>query len=253
LWGGEVDALPVAALAKSCARACEQLAAEALDSNDVARLAERSDGFGDARRWHALAAVERRYRELLATRGLVDAAQAARELVRRGWLRDDLDVFAFALVDLPRSQREVFGALGARLTSFVFAAPDQSDGFDELGALIPERWPSATSRSTPLAGASSRIRAIKRARPSTISRHSRRHPSGADLDRSSRRRRAAVPRARSARGRLRAALGGGTPLAQTRAARLITAVLAFLGERRYEDFAALRAPSRLRCGDRGEL
>jgi RecB family exonuclease len=240
LWGGDLDALPVAALAKSCAKACEQLAGEARDAHEVALLAEKSNRLGDARRWHALAAVERRFLELLATSGVVDPARAAREVVRLGRLREDSQVFAFALVDPTRSQREVLVALGPRLTSFVFAAPEHGDGFDELGGLIPKFWAERD-----IAIDSDRWRVVDH--PSDQARVTVEHLRALGSGASSAQISIGVPDSDVLPFLQRALLeagceprwAGGTPLAQTRAARLITAVLAFIGEGRTEDFAAL--------------
>lgn len=137
LWR-DAGAQSVQVLARACARTFAELAAEKLDTARIAFEARNSAQLGAAERWRALDALFVRYRELLASRALLDPAEAALEVVKRACVRAELHVQLFALVDVTRAQRELLAR--SDVASFVFAPQSESGAFDPLGALRIEAW-----------------------------------------------------------------------------------------------------------------
>ena len=137
LWGGG-ERMGLAGLARLCAKAYGELAAEDVSPAEVARLASSSSRLGSSDLWSAYAEVERRYREALAARGVVDPASAAQDA-----LHAELDpkwhVNLFAVVDPPRALRRVLERV-ARVDAFVLAPQSEAEHFDAMGFLDVAHW-----------------------------------------------------------------------------------------------------------------
>jgi RecB family exonuclease len=240
LWPAGGDELPVGALARTCARAFDSLAAEGLDAAEVARRAASAAALGDPSRWRALAAVEQRYRAQLARRGRIDPASAPVELARRGELREGAHVALLAVVDLPAGLRELLARVGTGLASFVFAPRELAEGFDELGALRPGFW---AERDVELDAA--RWRAVDT--PDEQARAALEHLARVSPGLAPEEVSIGVPDAdvlpylerRLLQAGCEPRFAGGTPLAATRPALLVSAALAWLAERGFEEYAAL--------------
>ncbi|MCY3000304.1 MAG: hypothetical protein NTV21_00645, partial [Planctomycetota bacterium] len=135
LWGAE--SVGSAGLARLCARTFRELAAEGVEASEVAKTAETKPGIGSVARWQAYAQVEARYVALLAKRGAIDPAAAAREALAAE-LDGTLRVQLFAIVDPPRALRKVLARVP--VTAFAFAPEAEAGHFDALGTLALEHW-----------------------------------------------------------------------------------------------------------------
>jgi RecB family exonuclease len=135
LWGAE--SVGSAGLARLCARTFRELAAEGVAAAEVARAAETKPAIGSVARWQAYADVEARYVALLAKRGAIDPAAAAREALAAE-LDGALHVQLLAIVDPPRALRKLLARVP--VTAFVFAPEAEASHFDELGTLELAHW-----------------------------------------------------------------------------------------------------------------
>lgn len=117
-----------------------ELAADALDCNDVANCGERIEGFTEVERWKTLAQAQAAYLRTLDELGLWDRQTARLFAIRAGECRSDLDVVLVGLVDMNKAQRMMFDQVGERVTALVFAPSEMSERFDEHGCLRPKAW-----------------------------------------------------------------------------------------------------------------
>lgn len=137
LWGGG-ERMGLAGLARLCARAFSELAAEDVAPEDVARSAENSTKVGSADLWRAYGTVERLYREALSRRGVIDPASAAQEAARAE-LDPRWKVQLFAVVDPPRALQRVLARM-EHVDAYVFAPDSEAAHFDARGFLDVEHW-----------------------------------------------------------------------------------------------------------------
>lgn len=135
LWGAE--SVGSAGLARLCARTFRELAAEGVEAAGVAKAAEAKPALGSVARWRAYAEIEARYVALLARRGAIDSAAAAREALAAE-LDELLHVQLFAIVDPPRALRQLLARVP--VTAFVYAPPSDAEHFDALGTLELAHW-----------------------------------------------------------------------------------------------------------------
>ena len=133
--------LPAAlALGEMLGRLHRELAAEGLDFSAVAKCGECLPGFGEKARWKALAEVQQHYLRVLDELSLWDLQTARLFAIDRAECRIDARIVLVGLVDLNRTQRRMLDQVADQVTAIVFASPDQSDRFDELGCLRSEAW-----------------------------------------------------------------------------------------------------------------
>ncbi|MBM3991964.1 MAG: hypothetical protein FJ298_13280 [Planctomycetes bacterium] len=137
LWGGG-ERMELEGLARLCARAYSELAADDVAPLEVARVAESSTKVGSAELWRAYAQVEQFYREALGKRGVVDPSSSAQDA-----LRSELDprwsVHLLAVVDPPRALRRVLERVG-QVDAYVFAPASEASRFDASGFLDVAHW-----------------------------------------------------------------------------------------------------------------
>lgn len=150
-------------LADMMVRLHTELASQLLDFQLVAKRLEEPAArllFHDSRecsaeqnRWKALAAVQTKYHELLdhqvlenGQQGLWDV-QSARlyalnETSAQKDIRTEHDVLLVGTVDMPRVIRQLLERpqVRERVTPLIFAPESESERFDALGCLQPDRW-----------------------------------------------------------------------------------------------------------------
>ncbi|MBI5432843.1 MAG: PD-(D/E)XK nuclease family protein [Planctomycetes bacterium] len=165
LWRGAETDGSEKSLARAASRAFAELCAHALEPDDVAAHLARS-GRRDEARWRAFAHAVRAYRARLESVRLVDPADAARHVLARGLLRDDLAVELVGCVDLPRSARALLDALPRAARAWVYATDAERDDFDAHGGLVVERWadrdlPLATEQWRVVQGPDDQARAVQ--------------------------------------------------------------------------------------------
>jgi len=137
LWGGG-ERMELAGLARLCARAYSELAADDVAPLEVARAAESSTKVGGAELWRAYAQVEQLYREALGRRGVVDPASAAQDALDAE-LEPRWSVHLLAVVDPPRALRRVLERVG-QVDAYVFAPASEASRFDASGFLDVAHW-----------------------------------------------------------------------------------------------------------------
>jgi RecB family exonuclease len=136
--------LPAAlALGEMLGRLHRELAAEGLDFPAVARCGECLPGFGEKARWNALAELQQLYLRVLDELSLWDLQTARLYAIEHRECHIDAHIVLVGLVDLNRTQRRMLDQVADHVTVLVFASPDQSDRFDELGCLRSEAWQDA--------------------------------------------------------------------------------------------------------------
>lgn len=117
-----------------------ELAADALDCNDVANCGERIEGFTEVERWKTLAEAQAAYLRTLDELGLWDRQTARLFAIRQGECRSEMDVVLVGLVDLNKAQRSMLDQVSERVTALVFASQDMVGRFDQYGCLKPKAW-----------------------------------------------------------------------------------------------------------------
>ena len=127
-------------LAAMFSRLHRELAADALDCNNVADCGQRIEGFTETRRWKLLAEAQAAYLQTLDELGLWDRQTARLFAIMHGECRVDRNVVLVGLVDMNRAQRRMLDQLGPRVTALIFAPEELADRFDEHGCLCPKAW-----------------------------------------------------------------------------------------------------------------
>ena len=150
-------------LAEMMVRLHTELASQLLDFQAVAKRLEEpaarllfqdmKECSAEQHRWKALAAVQIKYHELLdrlvlenGQQGLWDVQSARlyalRETSAQQDIRTEHDILLVGTVDMPRVIRQLLehSHIRERVTPLVFAPESESERFDALGCLEPERW-----------------------------------------------------------------------------------------------------------------
>jgi len=139
----EGDLLAWHELARTIDALHEELAGENVTFADVPIRAECLEMFAEGDRWRALAAVARRYHDVLASCGLDDphAAQQA-QLETRGVDRT-AEIILIGVTELNAAQRAVVSAAGERAIAIIHAPSSLADHFDAVGCVVPAPWADA--------------------------------------------------------------------------------------------------------------
>jgi len=120
-----------------------ELAADHKEFQTVADCGDGLDGFEERARWQALAAVQKRYLNVLDELELWDRQTARRVAINNGECQLDRDLILIGTVDLNLQQRLMLDQIAERTTALVFAPESLAGRFDELGCLLPEAWETA--------------------------------------------------------------------------------------------------------------
>ena len=127
-------------LGEMLARLHRELAAEDFDFSVVAHRGSQIEGFQEAKRWQALAEVQKQYLGTLDRMGLWDLQTARLVAIRNGECRTEAKIVLIGTADLNRSQRMMLDQVADRVTALVFAPEKLADRFDEHGCLCPAAW-----------------------------------------------------------------------------------------------------------------
>lgn len=214
-----------------------ELVVEGHDFASLAQALEERGQAAEARRWHSLAASQRRFRESLASRGLIDPHEGRIRAVREGRVRSDARVVLVGIADAGRLLAQVVAKLDRPADALVFAPEQEATGFDELGGVVTAHWlkrPLSLDLdrwhvvATPAGQAESVLTSIARAGstgPVTL---------GICDDE-------VTPHLahRLEEAGIEARVGAGTPMSKTRAVALLKALAAFLEDRRQSHWASL--------------
>ncbi len=146
------------------------LAAEALNFQQVAEHGAALDGFCEEPRWRMLALVQDRYLRVLDGVGLWDRETAQVFAIEHGECRLTEDpIVLVGTADMNRVQQKMLDQVAGQVTALVFAPEALADRFDAHGCLRPEAWQDVgidlADRQIEIAGgpaeqASAAIRAI---------------------------------------------------------------------------------------------
>jgi ATP-dependent helicase/nuclease subunit B len=131
------------ALGETLARLHRELAADALDFAAVADRGEGVSGFGDTRRWKALAEIQKAYLRLLDGLGLWDQQTARLFAIRQAECNTRSEILLVAVADMNRAEQLMLDQVRERVTALVVAPQNVSDRFDEYGCLRCEVWKDA--------------------------------------------------------------------------------------------------------------
>lgn len=94
----------------------------------------------EAPRWAALARVEASYRRHLKRAGLRDAHTATTDALTRT-PRAPGAILLLGVPELSRTLRDVLATVADRVEAWVFAPEESAERFDPLGCVLPEAWP----------------------------------------------------------------------------------------------------------------
>lgn len=117
-----------------------ELAADALDFSDVAKLGPNVEGFDERSRWQTLRQVQEAYLHVLDDLQLWDVQTARLYAIDHRECRADKDVVLVGTVDMNRALRQMLDQVADRVTALVFAPESWADRFDQHGCLVPEAW-----------------------------------------------------------------------------------------------------------------
>ena len=125
-----------------------ELAAEGRSFADVLRVALPAESEGERARWEALARVQSSVERALAEARLADPHLARLRAVEAGAIATGVHVVLVGVADPNGLQRRVIEMLGDAATLLIGAPAELADGFDELGAVRAAFW---SERETSLA------------------------------------------------------------------------------------------------------
>lgn len=128
-------------LGKMLSSVHRELASDQLDFDGVvAALGQHPE----AARWQALAAVQKKYLEVLDSLELWDVQTARLVALEVREPTTDRQILMLSTVDLNRTQRGFLEAVADQVHVWVAAPPELADKFDPYGCLIGEAWEGAT-------------------------------------------------------------------------------------------------------------
>lgn len=117
-----------------------ELAADALNFNDVAQRATGISGFNEQKRWHALEELQRVYLDAIDAAGLWDQQTARLVAIEHHELRAQGELVLLGTVDINQALRKMLDQVADHVTALVFAPQDWAERFDEHGCLFPLTW-----------------------------------------------------------------------------------------------------------------
>ncbi len=146
LLGATADAgkpLALLSLAKVLDGLHQELAAQALDFDDVRRTGLSLKYFPDADRWQGLARIQNRYLELLRQVGFIDPQRAKLQDIHEAAAENLPDFVFVAVADASGALCKLLDRPGVRATALVFAPESLADRFDGYGRLQAQAWNEA--------------------------------------------------------------------------------------------------------------
>ncbi|HSX83602.1 MAG TPA: hypothetical protein VLQ80_34250, partial [Candidatus Saccharimonadia bacterium] len=120
-----------------------ELAGEGLAFADVATRGEALAAFRESARWHAMAAMQARYLQVLEAHGVWDQPTARLWAIDHGACRTGCDIILVGTVDLNATQRAMLAQVTDRVTALIFAPPALVDRFDDDGCIVAPAWQEA--------------------------------------------------------------------------------------------------------------
>ena len=134
------------ALAGRLRRLHGELAAEGMSFAAVADALPPACGAAELMRWRALVPVQEGFRAVLESAGLADPHESRLEAARAGRTRPARAVVLAGIFDAPALLRRALRAAAAPTTALVFAPQAQEGWFDDLGLARREPWQEAGAR-----------------------------------------------------------------------------------------------------------
>lgn len=131
------------ALTELLAQLHRELAAELLDFNDVIERGPQLATFAEAKRWQALAELQRNYLRVLDQLDVWDQQTARKVAVEKRECRTDCDIVLVGIVELNAVQRAMLEQVAERVTALVFAPSELAERFDDFGCLRLAAWQEA--------------------------------------------------------------------------------------------------------------
>lgn len=130
-------------LGEMLGRLHRELAAEALDFQNVVGAGGRIAGFGEQTRWETLVAIRAEYLAALDRLNLWDLQTARLFAIRQGECRTDQEIILVGTADLNQAQRMMLDQVADRTTALVFAPERLAERFDAYGCPVAEAWQEA--------------------------------------------------------------------------------------------------------------
>jgi ATP-dependent helicase/nuclease subunit B len=121
----------------------EELAGERLNFADVPVRAECLEMFAEGDRWRALSMVAARYRNVLASCELADPHEAQRAALVAEIVDPAAEIILIGVTELNAEQRAIVRAAGDRAAALIHAPASLADRFDAFGCVRPEAWAEA--------------------------------------------------------------------------------------------------------------
>ncbi len=131
-------------LARLLWRQHRELAADALDFEQVAARGNQVSGFQESDRWQLFSRIQKRYLALLDELGLWDLQTARLIAIKEHECQTDKAIILVATADINQTMRLMLDQVSDRVIALVHAPPDIAARFDAHGCLVPEAWQDVT-------------------------------------------------------------------------------------------------------------
>ena len=133
-----------------------ELAADALNFANTARLGTQLNDFNDQDRWLFMAEIQQRYLEILDELKLWDRQTARLYAIEHSLCETDKDIILVGTTDMNIATHRMLDQVAREVTALVFAPTALADRFDSHGCLDCDKWVDAT-----LAITSDQIRVVE--------------------------------------------------------------------------------------------
>lgn len=124
-------------------RVHRELAAEALDFQDVIALGQELADFGEEQRWQVLRQVQQRYLAILDELDLWDRQTARLFAIKHEECHTDRSIILVGTVDMNVAMRQMLEQVADSVTVLIHAPQSLQRKFDEFGCLVPDAWQDA--------------------------------------------------------------------------------------------------------------
>lgn len=117
-----------------------EFAADGLDFSAVLTRGPKLANFNEAARWEALAELQRRYLALLDQQLLWDIQTARLKAIEFREITTQSDIVLLGTVDLNNTLRQMLDYVADKVTAYIVAPEQIADRFDRHGCLVAEAW-----------------------------------------------------------------------------------------------------------------
>ncbi|MEC7564285.1 MAG: PD-(D/E)XK nuclease family protein [Planctomycetota bacterium] len=125
-----------------------ELAGELVDFQSVIDYCDQFEYHQESKRWKTLRRLQRSYLDAVDELNLWDLQTARVTAVEKNECDTQCEVVVAGCVDINNTVKAMLSSIHSKLTVVTFAPSDQCSRFDDLGALIPERWDDVPAQLT---------------------------------------------------------------------------------------------------------